>query len=77
MKTIFETIRTVISEKAGVEKAEIKPEAYFMEDLNITQMELGEIIMEIEEKLNLEISEELEEIKTVGDLIHAISDVSE
>ncbi len=77
MKTIFETIRTVISEMAGVEKEEIKPEAYFMEDLNITEMELGEIVTEIEERLNIVIVEELEDIKTVGDLLHAISEVSE
>ena len=77
MKEIFEQIRNVVSERTGVEKSDIRPESSFMEDLNIDEMEVAEIISEIEDKLNIELDADISEIKTVGDLLHAIHDVME
>lgn len=77
MKEIFEKIREIVSERTGVEKGDIRPDAFFMDDLNINEMELSEIITELEEKLNIELDIDIEEIKTIGDLLHAINDVSE
>jgi len=77
MKQTFEKIKEIISEKTGVEKSEIKPEAFFMEDLNIDEMELAEIITEVEEILNLEQDIDIKNIKSVGDLLHSINELTE
>lgn len=75
MKEILEKIKTVISERTGFEKNEIKLDSYFMDDLNINEMELAEIIGELEEMFTVELDDiELEDIKTVSDLVHAITD---
>lgn len=77
MKNIFDKIREVTSERTGVEKKDIMPESYFMEDLNVDEMELEEIITELEEDLEIDLEVDLNEIKTVSDLLHAITDVTE
>lgn len=77
IKKLFEVITTTLSERAGVEKKDVRPESFFMDDLNIDEMELGEIVAEIEEKLNVELDMEIEELKTVGDLLHALQEATE
>jgi acyl carrier protein len=62
-------IKKIISEKTGLDVSEITEESYFEEDLNISEMELMEILSEVEEVLHVDLSEEKDEIETVGDLI--------
>ncbi len=70
-------VKHVISGITGVEESQIKPEAFFMEDLNIDELELSEVISKLEDILNIELKVPLEDIKTVADLLHAINDVVE
>ncbi|MBI4091371.1 acyl carrier protein [candidate division WWE3 bacterium] len=77
MKEIFEALKNIISEKTGVEQDQIKPDSFFMDDLNIDEMELGEIITEFEDRLNIELNLKIEDVKTVSDLLHAVSEVTE
>ncbi len=78
IKKTFELIINTISEKTGVEKREIKPESFFMDDLNIDEMELAEIVAEIEEKLEIELDlDDVDELKTVGDLLHTVQEATE
>jgi len=64
----FEKIRDVISEQMGKDKAAIKPETRFVEDLNADSLDLFQIISELEETFDMEFSnEDAENIKTVGD----------
>jgi acyl carrier protein len=78
IKKLFEQVVNTISEKTGVEKREIKPESFFMDDLNIDELELAEIVAEIEEMLEIELDlDDVEELKSVGDLLHAVQEATE
>lgn len=72
---LFEKVKDIISEKTGSEREGIKSEAFFSEDLNIDEMELLEIIGELEENYNVVLKTKLEDIKTVGDLLHSLHEV--
>ncbi len=63
----------IIVEQLGVDVADVTPEKSFVEDLNADSLDLTELIMTLEERTGLEISEEeAEGLKTVGDVIDFI-----
>ena len=73
----YEKLKKIIVEQLGVDEAEVKPEAAFVEDLNADSLDLVELIMSLEEEFGMEISdEEAEKIKTVGDAMEYIEEKS-
>jgi len=66
--------KEVISKQAGLEVEEITDASFFEDDLNIGEMELIEILGEIEEKFQIDLSEERESFETFGDLIGALNE---
>lgn len=71
---IFEKVRKVIAEHLGINEAEIELGSKFQEDLGVDSLDIFEIAMELEEEFDLEISnEDLEGIKTIGNLVDYIS----
>uniref|UniRef100_A0A7C4XNZ8 Acyl carrier protein n=1 Tax=candidate division WWE3 bacterium TaxID=2053526 RepID=A0A7C4XNZ8_UNCKA len=66
-------IKDLVSEKAGMDPAEIKDESYFEDDLNLGELEVAEIVEELEDTYSISLSE-YEEMETVGDLITAVSE---
>lgn len=71
----YEALKKVISEQLGVDEAEVKPEASFTEDLNADSLDLVELIMALEEKFNVKISDDdARNIKTVGDALKFIDE---
>jgi len=71
---MLEKIAAIIEEQLGtVSKEDITEETSFKEDLGADSLDLFELIMRCEEEYGIEIpSEDLEEIKTVGDMINYI-----
>ena len=67
-------VKKIIEDKTGLDPSEISLESYFEEDLNISEMELLEILEEIEELFNLDLTSEKENIETVGDLIELLEE---
>ena len=64
----YDRLKKIIVEQLGVDEADVKPEASFVDDLNADSLDLVELIMSLEEEFGMEISdEEAEKIKTVGD----------
>ncbi len=69
---IFEKVKSLISEQLDVEEEKITLETTF-EDIDADSLDVVELVMALEEEFNLEIAdEEVEQIKTVGDIINYI-----
>jgi acyl carrier protein len=60
----------IIAEQLQIDKAQIVPEASFMDDLGADSLDTVELVMALEEELNVEIpDEQAENIRTVQDAI--------
>ena len=65
---VYERLKKIVVEQLGVDEADVKPEAAFVEDLDADSLDLVELIMSLEEEFGMEISDEdAEKIKSVGD----------
>jgi acyl carrier protein len=72
-KTIEERVKDVIVAQLGVDPAEVKPEASYVDDLGADSLDTVELVMALEEEFDIEIpDEEAEKIKTVGETIEHI-----
>ncbi|MHB1390653.1 MAG: acyl carrier protein [Thermoleophilia bacterium] len=71
---IFEQIKALLVDQLGVEEADIKMEASFQDDLDADSLDLVELIMEMEDKFSVKISDEdAEKIRTVGEAVNYIT----
>ena len=69
----FEKLKKVIAEALNVDEAEITMDTTFEDDLGADSLDIFQIIMGMEEKLDIEIdSEAAADIVTVGDAVEAI-----
>ena len=67
---MLEKVKAVIEEKLNADGVEITEATSFKEDLNADSLDLFEMVMSLEEEFGLEIpSEDLEQLKTVGDVM--------
>ena len=69
----FDLLKEIIAEVLNVDTAEIKPETTFVDDLGADSLDVFQIIMGVEEKLNIEVdTEAAEKLSTVGDAVELI-----
>ena len=72
---MFEEIKEIIVEELGVDEDKVVETATFNEDLGADSLDLFELVMAFEDKFDVKMSEEdLEKIKTVGDVVKYIQD---
>lgn len=65
---MFEKLVDIIVNYVEVDKADIKPESRFMEDLGFTSFDFMSMLGEIEDELDVEIEQEkAADIRTVGE----------
>ena len=73
VKAIENKVINIISEQMGADKAEIKRETSFINDLNADSLDTVELVMEFEDEFDMSIpDEEAEKIQTVGAAIDYI-----
>jgi acyl carrier protein len=71
---ILDRVKNIIVDRLGVEEGEIKLEASFKEDLGADSLDVVELVMELEDEFDMEISDEdAEKIVTVGDVVNYIA----
>ena len=73
LTTVLERVTKVVVDRLGVDETEVKVEASFREDLGADSLDVVELVMELEDEFDMEISDEdAEKIATVGDAISYI-----
>lgn len=69
---IFAKVKTLIVEQLDVEEEKVTADTTF-EDIDADSLDVVELVMALEEEFDLEIAdEEVENIKTVGDIVSYI-----
>lgn len=73
---VLERVTKIVVDRLNVEEAQVKPEASFKEDLGADSLDVVELVMELEDEFDLEISDDdAEKIVTVGDAVNYIQSV--
>ena len=69
----FEKVKDILVDVLGVNADDIKPESKFVDDLGADSLDLVELIMSLEDKFQIEISDaDAEKILTVQDALDYI-----
>lgn len=69
----FDLLKEIIAEVLNVDVAEITTDTTFVDDLGADSLDVFQIIMGVEEKLNIEVdTEAAEKLSTVGDAVELI-----
>jgi acyl carrier protein len=67
-------VREILAEQLDVERAQITPEAVIDADLGADSLDKVEIVMKLEERFNVTITDEIAEtVKSVEDLCEALA----
>lgn len=73
MPDVLDRVKRIIIERLQVEESEVTPEASFKDDLGADSLDVVELVMELEDEFDLEISDEdAEKITTVGEVLDYI-----
>ncbi len=73
MNKYLNKVMSVIIERTGVDPEDISESSYFEDDLNISELELIEVLAALEEEYKIEFEEEeKEELESVMDLVELL-----
>lgn len=72
---IFEKLKDLVVDQLGVDEDEVTLEANIQDDLGADSLDVVDLVMSVEEEFGVKIAdEELEGIKTVGDIVDYIEE---
>lgn len=72
---IFEKIREIICNQLEIEEDMVTLDSVLLEDLGADSLDLVDLVMTFEDEFDMEIpDEDLENIKTVGDVVRFIEE---
>ncbi len=73
MANTVERVTKIIVDRLGVEESKATLEASFKDDLGADSLDVVELVMELEDEFDMEISDDdAEKIATVGDTVNYI-----
>ena len=72
---VFEKVREILGDQLDVDEDAVTMEASIQNDLGADSLDIVDLVMSLEEEFDCEIpDEEIENIKTVGDIVKYIED---
>ncbi len=72
---IFEKVRGIICDQLELDEEVVTLDAVLLEDLGADSIDLADLVMTLEDEFDMEISdEELENIRTVADIVKFIEE---
>ena len=72
---VLEKLKGILVDQLDVEEEKTTPEASITEDLGADSLDVVDLIMSLEESFSIEIpDEDIENIKTVGDIVKYIEE---
>lgn len=70
MEALTERVNTLITDRLGVDRTVIVPEASLLDDLGADSLDVVELVMAIEEEFGIEVpDQDVENIRTVSDIV--------
>lgn len=75
---IFEKVKSIIVDQLDVDEAKVTMGASIQDDLGADSLDIVDLVMSFEEEFDLEIpDDQVENIKTVGDVVKYIEEKTE
>lgn len=75
---VFEKVRTIIVDQLDVEEEKVTLTANIQDDLGADSLDIVDLVMSFEEEFDMEIpDDQVENIKTVGDIVKYIEEKTE
>ena len=73
---VFDKVKDIIVDQLDVDGDEVTLEASITEDLGADSLDVVDLIMSLEEEFDIKIpDEEVENVKTVGDIVKFIEEI--
>ncbi|SDW28494.1 acyl carrier protein [Paenibacillus sp. CF384] len=77
MSDVFDRVKRIVVDRLGVDESEVSLEASFKEDLGADSLDVVELVMELEDEFDMEISDEdAEKITSVGEVVNYIASLA-
>lgn len=72
---IFEQVKKILCDQLDLEEEQVNEDSEVIDDLGADSLDIVDLVMTLEEKFDTEIpDEDIENLKTVGDIVKYIED---
>ena len=72
---VFEKVKKILCDQLDLEEEQVTEEAEVIEDLGADSLDIVDLVITLEEEFDTEIpDEDIENLKTVGDIVKYIED---
>jgi acyl carrier protein len=72
---IFEKVRAILAEQLDLDENTIEMDSAIVDDLGADSLDIVDLVMSLEDEFDAEIPDEaIENMKTVGDVVHFLED---